>query len=218
MRTRQGKAPLALAAFAVLLVGSTGCANILDEIGAPVSTRSNTLDGEVRSVDTRRNRMEVREYQGRNHTVQFDSRTNVVYRQRQVSTTALQRGDQVRVRISQRNGGTWADRVEIRENAQEARRTDGRNDGRGVGVGTASGRGTTVGNRVERIDGTVGSIDTRRGQFTIQRARQRDVLVYMPQRLSRDDQRRVERLRRGERVRVEVRGLDRDRAEFVRFR
>jgi hypothetical protein len=44
-------------------------------------------------------------------------------------------------------------------------------------------------------------------------------VVYVPRDARRDDVRRFERLRRGERVRVEVRSRGRgDQAELVRFR
>jgi hypothetical protein len=72
---------------------------------------------------------------------------------------------------------------------------------------------------VERLDGRVQGIDVRRGYFTMTGARNARVVVYVPRDARRDDVRRFERLRRGERVRVEVRSRGRgDQAELVRFR
>jgi hypothetical protein len=210
VRTTRRYSPLALAAAALLLAGNTGCASAMDEMRAPSpGARAQILEGEVRAVDARRGQLQLRERSGRTHTVRLDNRTDVVYRQRRYPVSALERGDIVRVRVLRRNNTNWADRVEVRETARDARMARSRTDGRGVGVGT----------RVERLDGTVGVVDARRGYFTVRRTRQPDVTVYVPRRMGRDDERRLDRLRRGERVRVEVRGLDRNnRAEFVRFR
>jgi hypothetical protein len=194
---------LALAAAGVALAAA-GCAQLvaLEDVGVG-APRGATLTGEIRSVDTRRGRIAVRDsYNGHQQTLRVDRRTQVVYRQRSYPVTALERGDVVRVRVHRdRDGQRWADRIDVRESVR-----DRRNPG---GWGAA---------RVERVDGTVGRVEPRRGYFTVLVARNQTLTVLVPGRVGRDDARRLERLRRGERVRLEVRFLGRDQAELVRFR
>jgi hypothetical protein len=183
----------------LLLMSAASCSPLdamLGDTGMP-SSRNTLVSGEIRSLDTRRGRIEVRDDRGRNQTVHYDNRTRVTYQQRQYPASQLQRGDQVRMQVVyDRSGTPWADRIDVRSNARASRAS----------------------NRVERIDGTVGAIDARRGYFTVQRTRAPTVRVHLASRASRDDQRRFDRLRRGERVRVDVRHLDRNQAELVRFR
>ena len=166
----------------------------------------NSLHGESRSVDTRRGRIQLREQHGRDYTVRYDNRTRVVYQNRQYPVSTLDRGDQVQVRVEyDRNNTAWADRIDLRSSA----RNGGRDDDR---------RGDVWSSRVQRLDGRVQSVDTRRGYFTMTQNSSR-VTVYMPRNARREDIRRFERLRRNERVRAEVRLVgSRNQAELVRFR
>lgn len=198
-----------------LLAGSAAACAPLESLGGlgDVFGGGTSLYGEVRSVDTRRGRIQVREQYGRDQTVRYDNRTRVVYQNREYPVSSLERGDQVQMRLAyDRNNTAWADRIEVRSSA---RRTDGRDrdddrDDRDRGDGWGSG--------VERLEGRVQAIDVRRGYFTMTENRS-SVLVYMPRNARREDVRRFERLRRGERVRVEVRSRGRgDQAELVRFR
>jgi hypothetical protein len=167
-----------------------------------------SLYGEIRSVDTRRGRIQLREQYGRDHTVRYDNRTRVVYRNRQYPVSTLDRGDQVQVRVEyDRNNNAWADRIDLRSSARAGDRD--RRDDR---------PGDVWSNRVQRVDGRVQSVDTRRGYFTMTQNDSR-VTVYMPRNARREDIRRFERLRRGERVRADVRSVgSRNQAELVRFR
>jgi hypothetical protein len=161
------------------------------------ANRSTVLQGEIQSVDLRRNRIRVRADNGRNHTVRYDSRTSVVYRFRQYPAAALERGDYVRVvAVVDRQGRLLADRVDVRENVRDRRH-----------VG-----------RMERLDGYVGVVDVRGGYFSLERSRMPTLMVRMPQRLPAADARRFERLRRGDRIRAEVLLLGARDAELVRFR
>jgi hypothetical protein len=194
---------VAALAAVVLALAAPGCAplNALDDVLQPNGSMS-VVSGEIRSLDARRGRMQVRDDYagGRTHTLRYDNRTRVVYAQRQYPASSLSRGDQVRVRVTyDRSGNAWADRVEVRRSAQQQR---------------------TVANssRVERLDGVVRQVDNRRGWFTLEQSRSRSVRVYVPTRLNGTDARRFDRLRRGDRVRVEVRALGRNEAQLVRFR
>lgn len=184
-------ATLATTACAPLAAGDWGDI-LLGGLGSSVT-------GEVRSVDTRRSSISVREDRGSTRSYRYDSRTRVYDSGREYRVSSLQRGDRVRVQVEQdRNGTAWANRIDV----QDARRTT---------TGTGSGR-------VQRVSGTVQRVDTRRGYFTVEQNRSSDIVVYVPPRVSRDDERRFERLRRGNRVSAEVREVRRGQYELVRFR
>jgi hypothetical protein len=183
---------------AVLLFTGLGAACApLDQV-VRQDSRNSVLYGEVRSLDTRRGRVQLREDRGRDVTVRYDGRTRVHYGSRQYPVTSLQRGDVVQVRLAyDRNGNAWADRIDVRNSVGDRR------------VATA---------RVVRLDGRVRGVDPSRRFFTVEADRGRPVMVLVSRRLDRDDARRIERLRRGDRVRADVRPLRGDEVELVRFR
>jgi hypothetical protein len=182
------------------LIAAGGCSPLgaLDGVVLGPGDRHSVVDGQVRSVDLRRSRLEIRDQWNRGQTLRIDRSTRVVYRQRDYPISALERGDVVRVRVARdRNGSLWADRIDVRESVRD--------------------RGGSYG-RVERVTGTVAHVDSRRGFFTLDAGRNQTLVVYVPSRVSRDDERRFQRLRRGNRVRVEVVPVGRGTAELVRFR
>jgi hypothetical protein len=183
-------------AVAGLMLSATACAPLEDIIVPP--GQNSMVEGEVRSLDTRRGRMDIRDDRyGRNRTVRIDDRTRVLDGSRQQPVSTLRRGDYVRVRLSyDRSGQAWADRVELRHGSNDRRNTA----------------------RVERLDGRVAGVDHRRGHFALEQGRRNTVVVHVPRGISSGDARRFDRLRRGDRVRVEVRHLGRDQAQLVRFR
>lgn len=193
--------PLSVMLAAGLMLSLPACASShgrgWDDYGGNRG-RSGVIDGEVRSVDQRRGRITIREYRGRSHELHFDNRTRVQDGRRRYSINALSRGDRVRVRVTyDRRGTPWVDRIEVR---------DGRQDRR------ASSR------RVIRIDGRIAWIDSRRRSFTIEQGRSGRITVMVPGRIDRGDSRRLERLRKGDRVRIEARELSRGSVELIRFR
>jgi hypothetical protein len=199
MRSLGARMPVLLGLAGGLLVlaacAPLGAAEIL--IPGP-GARHALVEGQVRTVDLRRSRVEVRDQWNRSQTLRIDRSTRVVYRQRDYPLHALERGDIVRIRVARdRNGGLWADRIDVRESVRE------RGDGHV---------------RAERLTGTVARVDGRRGHFVVQRDRHGSLVVYLPSYVSRDDARRFQRLRRGDRVRVDVVPLGRGTAELVRFR
>jgi hypothetical protein len=194
MTMAQAVRPMILAVAGVMLTASA-CAP-LDQVLIPQG-RNSVLVGEVRSIDARRGRIGVREEHGRTVTLRLDNRTPVLMGNRQYPVSTLRRGDLVRVRVSyDRGGAPWAERIDVRSSTADRR----------------------VSARIERIDGRVTGIDSRRGYFTVDQGRRSTVVVYVPNRLSSGDARRFDRLRRGDRVRAEVMLTGRDRAELVRFR
>jgi hypothetical protein len=71
---------------------------------------------------------------------------------------------------------------------------------------------------VVRWDGVVQQVDYRRGWFALDRNSGRDVRINVGRYTRDEDVRRFERLRRGQRVKVEVRSSSLGQAELVRFR
>jgi hypothetical protein len=187
-------------AFTVLAL--TGCHELgqMDGPGDYGSLGRNDLIGEVRRVDTRNRQIELRSDSGRNVQVRYDNNTRVVYRQRDYTATSLEPGDYVAVRAQEdRDGRYYADYIAVREAAQDR------------GGYTGGGMG-----RLDRIEGRVESIDSRRGLFEI-RDRARTVRVTLPYNPRRAVSDRFNRLREGDYVRVEGRYLNDDRFELEDF-
>lgn len=199
------------AALLALLVALPGCATM----GGVLAGRPDDLYGQVRAVDARRGYLQIQEDYGRDYTVRFDGRTRVVYGGRDYSVGSLRRGDEVRVELGYDRGEQpWAERIELRRSASG--NGDIWRSGGGVyDRGGIYGRGTA---RVERWDGRVRQVDYRRGWFTIERGRYNDERVYVGRFARNEDIRRFERLRPGQRVKVEVRTSYAGGAELVRFR
>jgi hypothetical protein len=197
--TMQKKArSAASAALMAIALLTLGCAPLGAATEIPGRSSNTVVNAEVRSIDTRSARISLRDSGGRNRVVRYDRRTMVVYRQRSYPVGALERGDRVNVRLTyDRSGQAWADRIDVRESIRDR------------------GRGRA---RVERVGGRVARVDTRAGAFTLEAARNRSVLVLLNRNASRSDRARLERLRRGERVRAEVRPIGGNRYELVRFR
>lgn len=191
---------VAFLAFAVLALA--GC----DELGQSGrygdygSLGRNELVGEVRRVDTRNRQIELRSESGRNLQVLYDNNTRVVYRQRDYAVSNLEPGDYVAMRAQEdRDGRYYADYITVRESAQD----------RGGYTGGSTGR-------LDRIEGKVERIDSRRGSFEI-RDRGRTVLVTLPYNPLRSVSDRFNRLREGDFVRVEGRYISEDRFEVETF-
>jgi hypothetical protein len=209
----QGSAGRALVLTATLLAAPS-CAPYGDTIWGPraPSARSAVIDGEVSAVDARRGQIRVRSNRGRTNTLNVDRATRVLYQRRSYPLDALERGDVVRVWVEvDGRGEAWADRVEVRESVRERYDRYGYDDR----YGTDDPR---YQNRVELVEGRVGEVNLRNGYFTIEQGFNRSLAVYFPEGIDRDEYRRVGRLRRGDRVRADVRTLSGNEAELVRLR
>jgi hypothetical protein len=163
---------------------------VLDDTG-----QSDVVDGEIWSVDTRGSSIDVRPTRGNTVTLRYDRNTRVIYEQREYDPSALEQGDRVRALTSRdRNGTLWADRVDVLESVR---------DGDSGQVG--------------RIDGTFGRYDPNRDYFTLVVARE-TLYVDVPRDVRAEDLTRLERLRSGDQVRLDLRLIGRDEMELVRFR
>lgn len=190
------------------LVFLSGCAE-LGQIALPGdygSLGGSNIVGEVREVDTRTRQIELGTDAGRRFLVKYDNNTRVSYRQRDDYAVAdLEPGDYVVVRAQQdRDGRYFTDLITVRESVQE----------RG-GYGGGSGR-SNVG-RIERLEGRVEYIDSRRGTLEIRDRNNRLVMVSLPYNAPRAVSERLNRLREGDYVRMEGRFLNQERFELENF-
>jgi hypothetical protein len=183
----------------------TGCSE-LGQIGFPGDYGhwgGSDLVGEVRYIDTRAQQIELSTDAGRKFLVKYDNNTRVTYRQRDYAVANLETGDYVAVRAQQdRDGRYFTDLITVRESVQE----------RG-GYGTGGGN---VG-RLDKLEGRVEYVDSRRGTFEIRDRSNRLVVVSLPYDAPRVISDRFKRLREGDYVRVEGRFINLERFELENF-
>jgi hypothetical protein len=79
------------------------------------------------------------------------------------------------------------------------------------------GTGQGQAGQVQRLDGSFGRYDANRDYFTVVVDRE-TLYVDVPRDVRNEDLTRLERLRSGDRVRLDVRLIGRDEMELVRFR
>jgi hypothetical protein len=156
--------------------------------------------GEVQFVDSRGRTIEIRTDSGQKSVLRYDNNTQVAYRQRNYPVTSLERGDYVAARVQQERDGSYStSAITVRETAQD----------RGMGV--------SRGNQMDRTEGRVENIDTRRGTFEIRDQRNRIVVVSVAFNAPRTVTDRFNRLRNGDYVRIEGRGVSADRFDLENF-
>lgn len=196
-------------ALALTVAAGAGCAQLgtLEDIAGAVLNPGGMggggqeVAGEVRRVDTRSQRLEIRTQDGRTGTVSFDNRTRVVYRQQEYQVTSLEQGDYVAMRVQQDSrGGAYTDYIVVQESVRD----------RG---GTSTGSDA----RAQVMEGTAGYVDLQRGQFQLRTRSSGTVIVSLPYGARASEVDRFRRLREGDYVRVEVTYLGQQRVELYRF-
>ena len=161
---------------------------------------NNDVVGEVQFVDSRGRTVEIRTDSGQKSVLRYDNNTQVAYRQKNYPVTSLERGDYVAARIQQERDGSYStSAITVRETAQD----------RGMGAST--------GNQLDRIEGRVETIDTRRGTFEIRDQRNRIVVISVAFNAPRTVTDRFNRLRNGDYIRIEGRGAGADRFDLENF-
>jgi hypothetical protein len=183
-----------------------GCAELgqLGNLGDYGNWGGSELAGEVRAIDTRARQIDLSTDNGRRFLVRYDNNTRVSYRQRDYAVADLEPGDYIAARAQQdRDGRYFTDLITVKESVQE----------RG---GYGGGGGGNVA-RLERLEGRVEYVDSRRGTFEIRDRSNRLVVVSLPYDAPRAISDRFKRLREGDYVRVEGRFLNRERFELENF-
>jgi hypothetical protein len=159
---------------------------------------ANEIVGEVMNVDSRSREIEIRADSGRTSTIRYENNTQVLYRQRTYPVANLERGDYVAAHVQQDRDGRYStNTITVRESAQD--------------------RGTVGRNRLDRIEGRVEYVDSRRGTFELRDARNRLIVVSVDFNAPRAVTDRFNRLRNGDQVRIEGRSVNADRFDLENF-
>jgi hypothetical protein len=105
--------------------GSSGLGGLGGIFGSPSSTQPSTIQAVVNLVDTNNQRIDVNNYvnglrntQGSQQSIYYDSRTRVVYQGRDYNITDLERGDEISVTGSNNNGRFVADTITVTRNVR----------------------------------------------------------------------------------------------------
>lgn len=197
-------------ALSAAVLAAAGCAQLgrlgsLEDVlgtvmGPGGAGQGGEVRGQIRHVDTRNQRIEIETDQGQRGAVHYDSRTRVVYQQREYPVSALEQGDVVGMRVQQDSrGNLYTDYIQVQQSVQD----------RGGGYDTGA--------NAQQIEGNVGYVDLQRGEFDVRTRQQGTVRVYLTYGADRTTVDRFRRLRSGEYVRAEVRSAGQGRAELVRF-
>jgi hypothetical protein len=104
--------------------GSSGLGGLGDIFGSPSSTQPSSVTATVNFVDTNNQRIDVsanyvnglRNTQGTQQSIYYDSRTRVVYQGRDYNITDLERGDEISVTGVNNNGRYVADTITVTRN------------------------------------------------------------------------------------------------------
>jgi len=185
------------------LAFTTGC-HPIGRVGDPHGDiygggRTREVAGEIKDINKRGREIEVRTEDRRVREVSYDNKTRVVYRQRDYGVNDLEVGDYVAIRVQYDSDTAkpYAELIRVQQSAQE--------------------RGTNSRTRLEKLDGTIEFVDTRRGIFELNDGGRRRVTVVMPYNPARRDQDRFRRLREGDHVQLEGRFVNSDRFELEAF-
>lgn len=197
------------AVLAAATLAAAGCSqlgtlgNVLGGVMGQQGTGSGEVYGEVRYVDAQRQVIQIETNNGQVGNVYFDQRTRVVYQQQEYPVTALERGDQVAMRIRQDQRGTaYTDYISVTQSVQE----------RG-GLGGSTG-GSAYG--MQGLEGRVNWVDYNRGEFSLNTSRGQ-VIVFLRYNASGYDADRFRQLRQGSYVRLQGRYVSQNRFELDRF-
>ena len=163
------------------------------------------MTAEVQEVRPQQQQIIVRTQDGQQGAVLFDQNTQVVYENQRYDVSALEYGDVVEMRIQQVQQGYYTDLIQVVQSVQERR------------GGTTGSTGGTPSD-VHQIEGTINQIDLSRWMFTLDMTQGGTLPIYLPSTATDADRDRLRKeYRAGDYVRVEVRALDENTAELVRW-
>jgi hypothetical protein len=192
-----------LAKHALLLsaLATSGCAQagtLGDILGGVMNAPAQTLTGTIQGVDTRAAQIFVRTSDNQTVAVSYDDRTSVVYQQQNYPVTALERGDEVTLRLTDAANNTYyTDRIDVTR--------------------SVSGTGGTTSGNVQSVQGTVRQIDLTNGAFTLATTTNGVLTVTLPYNPRSSDMDRFRNLRSGDYVRLYGIYLTNSRVELQQF-
>ncbi len=188
-------------AVLVSTVALSACAQagtLGDILGGVMNAPAQTLTGTIQGVDTRANQVFVRTSDNQTVAVSYDDRTSVVYQQQNYPVTALERGDEVTLRLTNASNNTYyTDRIDVTR--------------------SASGTGGTTSGNVQSVQGTVRQLDMTNGAFTLSTTTNGVLTVTLPYNPRSSDLDRFRNLRSGDYVRLYGIYLTNSRVELQQF-
>jgi FtsP/CotA-like multicopper oxidase with cupredoxin domain len=183
---------------AVALSACAQAGTLGDILGGVMNAPAQTLTGTIQGVDTRAYQVFVRTSDNQTVAVSYDDRTSVVYQQQNYPVTALERGDEVTLRLTNASNNTYyTDRIDVTR--------------------SASGTGGTTSGNVQSVQGTVRQMDMTNGAFTLSTTTNGVLTVTLPYNPRSSDLDRFRNLRSGDYVRLYGIYLTNSRVELQQF-
>ena len=193
-------ARFALVALSLSACSGAGVGDVLGSVLGGGAAPANQVSGTVQGVDTRSQRLVLRQSNGQDVALAFDNRTQVIYQNQQYAVTNLDRGDVVTARIQDAgNGVYYTDVVQVDRSVTT----------------TASGGGVSN-ESVQALQGTVRQVDRTNGWFTLDTGGG-TLTVTLPYNIGRSELNIFQNLRRGDRIRVYGVFVNNTRVELRQF-
>ena len=200
-------ARLGAMAFAAMTLG--GCSqagalgNVLGSVlggqqGAGQQGAGQQVSGMIQSVDTRSQRINLRQSNGQTVALGYDNQTQIVYQNQSYGVTSLEYGDQVTARVQSAQNGYYTDLVQVDQPV--------------AGSNTSG----TSNSQLQTLQGTVRRIDQANGWFEVN-ASGNVIVVSLPYNTARADQQKFQNLRNGDVVRFSGVYLNNNRVELRQF-
>lgn len=198
-----------LAAMALAAMTLGGCSqagslgNVLGSVlggqqGAGQQGAGQQVSGMIQSVDTRSQRINLRQSNGQTVALGYDNQTQIVYQNKSYGVTSLEYGDQVTARVQSAQNGYYTDLVQVDQPV--------------AGSNTSG----TSNSQLQTLQGTVRRIDQANGWFEVN-ASGNVIVVSLPYNTARADQQKFQNLRNGDVVRFTGVYLNNNRVELRQF-
>jgi PHD/YefM family antitoxin component YafN of YafNO toxin-antitoxin module len=191
-------------ALGTLLMGIPGCMENIALFPRPSLPEAEPdVVGSVERVDLDERRLYLRPQGGGRRVVLYSRDAQVFYRGREYPVTRLVPGDVVEMQMKRdTRGELYVDSIRIQEEnvSGRVRRDD-----------------FTTAPRIERLAGTVESINRRDVSFELNNRPGQIVLVALSEYVRDSDRERFRTLRSGDHVRIEGKYVSRDRFEMLSF-
>ena len=203
---RSGIRALPVMALA-LATGACGGGGLGDILGGVLGgagggqAQSGTVTVEVREVRAQQQQIIVTTQDGQQGPILYDANTQVIYNNQNYPVQALEYGDIVDMRVQQVQQGYYTDLIQVRTSVQERQGTGGQ----------------TTASDVHRVEGTIAQIDLSQNMFTLNMTQGGTLPVYLPSNASSTMRERLRDYRTGDYVRVEVRAVNQQTAQLVRW-
>ena len=198
-----------LGAMALAAMTLGGCSqagalgNVLGSVlggqqGAGQQGAGQQVSGMIQSVDTRSQRINLRQSNGQTVALGYDNQTQIVYQNQSYGVTSLEYGDQVTARVQSAQNGYYTDLVQVDQPV--------------AGSNTCS----TSNSQLQTLQGTVRRIDQANGWFEVNTSGN-VIVVSLPYNTARADQQKFQNLRNGDVVRFSGVYLNNNRVELRQF-